>query len=104
MILCLTAIWIPIALVYWPRCKSTEQGVTNKRVIHKHGVISRKTDEMRLSAIEYIVISQGIMDRIFGLGKVTITGRGAGDVSIRWTKDPMEVKLQMENTEHVETA
>ena len=99
LLLCVTIVWIPIALVYWLGWKFTEQGVTNKRVIYKHGVISRKTDEMRLAAIESIIIKQGIFGRILGFGKVIVTGRGAGDLQIKWMADPMRVKREIENAE-----
>jgi uncharacterized membrane protein YdbT with pleckstrin-like domain len=102
--LCLTLIWIPVALYYWLTWKFTEQGVTNKRIIYKHGVISRKTDEIRLSAIESIVIKQGIVARILGYGQVIVTGRGAGDLVIKWMTDPMSVKREIENAEHEESS
>ncbi len=98
--MCLTIIWIPVALFYWLGWKFTEQGVTNKRIIYKHGIISRKTDEMRLAAIESVMIKQGIIGRILGFGKVVITGRGAGDVVIKWMADPMRVKREIESAEH----
>ena len=99
LILCLTVIWIPIAISYWLKWKFIEQGVTNKRVISKHGIISRKTDEMRLSAIESIVITQGIWGRILGFGEVKVVGRGAGDVVIRWMSNPVNVKKVIEDAE-----
>ncbi|VXC83198.1 PH domain-containing protein [Pseudomonas sp. 9Ag] len=95
-------IWLIPAVLVWLSWKFTEQGVTNKRVIYKHGIISRKTDEMRLNAIESIVIKQGIIGRIFGFGTVVITGRGAGDVVIKWMADPMRVKREIESADYEE--
>lgn len=68
-------------------------------MISKHGIISRKTDEMRLSAIESIVITQGIWGRILGFGEVKVVGRGAGDVVIRWMSNPVNVKKVIEDAE-----
>lgn len=93
-------IWLIPAIIVWLGWKSTEQGVTNKRVIHKSGIFSRKTKEMRLTSIESIFITQGIIGRIFGFGTVTITGRGQGDVKLTWMTDPMNVKKDIENLEH----
>jgi membrane protein YdbS with pleckstrin-like domain len=93
-------LWLIPAILVWLSWKKMEQGVTNKRVIHKHGIIARKTDEMRLKSIEAIFINQGIMGRIFGFGTVTVTGRGQGDVKLRWMADPMQVKKAIENAEH----
>lgn len=92
-------IWLPIAIWHWLYWKNIEQAVTSKRVIHKYGIVSRKTKEMRINAIESITIKQGIIGRIFGFGTVTVTGRGAGDVELKWMKNPMMVKRDIENVE-----
>jgi len=92
-------IWLIPAIIYWLGWKYTEQGVTNKRVISKKGIIARQTDELTLQAIESIYISQGILGRIFGFGTVTITGRGLGNVQLRWMQDPMRVKREIENAQ-----
>ena len=95
-------IWLIPAVLVWLSWRFTEQGVTNKRVIFKHGIISRKTDEMRLNAIESIVIKQGIIGRILGFGTVVVTGRGAGDVVIKWMADPTRVKREIESADYSE--
>jgi membrane protein YdbS with pleckstrin-like domain len=93
-------LWLIPALWIWLGWKKTEQGVTNKRVIHKHGVIGRVTNEMRLAAIEAIHIQQGVMGRLLGFGSVTVTGRGEGDVTLKWVADPLQVKKEIENAEY----
>lgn len=93
-------LWLPVAVYVMLKWNATEQAVTNKRVVVKKGIMSTKTDEMRLNAIEAIAISQSVAGRIFGYGVVTITGRGAGDVTLRWVKDPMTVKREIENAEN----
>ena len=42
------------ALYEWIRLRSIEMGVTNRRVVRKTGIVSRETDEIRLSAIETV--------------------------------------------------
>ena len=86
-----------IALYEYLRLKFIEQGVTNKRVIRKTGIISRKTEEMKLTSIETVEIDQGIFGRIFGFGTVKITGRGISDVMFKRIDDPMSVKRQIES-------
>lgn len=95
-------IWLIPAIVIWLGWKNTEQGVTNKRVISKHGIISIKTEELRLNAIESIFINQSITGRIYGYGTVTITGRGQEDVKLKWMSDPMRVKREIESIEYGE--
>lgn len=85
------------ALYEYLKLKHLEQGVTNKRVILKRGIISRKTEEMKLQSIETVEIDQGIGGRMFGYGTVKITGRGISDVIFKGIDDPMSVKRQIES-------
>jgi uncharacterized membrane protein YdbT with pleckstrin-like domain len=86
-----------LALWEWLKLRSIEQGVTNKRVIFKRGIISRKTEEMKISSIETVEIIQGIMGRIFGYGAIKITGRGISDLLFNKINDPMDVKRKIES-------
>jgi uncharacterized membrane protein YdbT with pleckstrin-like domain len=86
-----------VALFEFLRLRSIEQGVTNKRVIYKKGIISRKSEEMKLNSIETVDIDQGIAGRIFGFGDVTVTGRGLSNVVFKSVDDPMAVKRKIEN-------
>ena len=61
--------------------KTSEFGVTNKRVIVKVGVIRRNSLEVLLNKIEAIQVNQGIWGRILGFGSITVSGTGG-------TKDP----------------
>ena len=88
--------WL-IAIYEFLRLKFLEQGVTNKRVILKRGIISRTTEEMKLKSIETVEINQGIFGRIFGFGTVKITGRGISDLVFKGIDDPMSVKRQIES-------
>lgn len=50
--------------------------VTNKRIIIKTGIISRKTFEMNLNKIETVNVDQSIFGRMFGFGTITVIGTG----------------------------
>lgn len=88
--------WL-LAIYEFLRLKYTEQGLTNKRIILKTGIISRKTQEMKLKAIETVEINQSIIGRIFGFGTIKITGRGISDFLFKLIDDPMTVKRQIES-------
>jgi len=90
-----------LALYEWLRLRSLEHGTTNKRVILKSGIISRKTEEMRISSIETVEIQQSIFGRMFGFGNVKVTGRGISDVVFSKIDNPMEVKKSIESVEAV---
>lgn len=87
----------PIAIYMWLSLRSLEQGVTNKRVIIKRGIISRRTEEMKIRSIETVELRQQLLGRLFGFGDVKVTGRGTSDLVLRGVDDPMSVKRQIES-------
>jgi uncharacterized membrane protein YdbT with pleckstrin-like domain len=81
--------------------KSDEYAVTNKRVIIKVGIFSRKTLEMNLSKIESIGVDQGILGKILGYGSIRITGTGATKETFYKVGSPMELKRAVDKQLHV---
>lgn len=55
---------------------ATEMVVTNKRVIVKTGILSRRTFEMLLSRIESIGVEEPVIGRVLGYGTVILRGVG----------------------------
>ena len=55
---------------------TSEFAVTNRRVIIKVGLVSRRTVELRLEKIESIGVDQGIVGRILGFGTIVVKGTG----------------------------
>jgi len=88
--------WL-VAIYEYLRLRSIEQGVTNKRVVLKTGIISRQTQEMKLTSVETVEIDQGVLGRMFGFGTVKVTGRGISDVIFKGIDDPITVKRQIES-------
>ena len=86
-----------LALWEWLKLRTIEQGVTNKRVILKTGIISRRSEEMKIASIETVEIIQGVFGRLFGFGNVKVTGRGISDVVFKKINDPMDVKRKIES-------
>ena len=68
----LFTLFIVPALERW----SDEFVITNKRIICKTGIISRRTVEMNLNKIESVNVDQGIMGRMLGYGTITLIGTG----------------------------
>ncbi len=58
----------------------TEIAITDKRVIYKTGFISRSTDEMPLTKVENIEVSQSILGRLLDYGNVDVRGTGSGGI------------------------
>jgi uncharacterized membrane protein YdbT with pleckstrin-like domain len=55
---------------------ATEMAVTNRRILIKSGILSRRTIELLLSRVESIVITEPFLGRMFGYGTVVIRGTG----------------------------
>jgi len=72
--------------------KTTEMAVTNKRVIIKTGIISRRTIEMNLSKIENIEVNQSLIGRIFGYGIITIVGTGGTHEPFKNVSQPLDFR------------
>jgi uncharacterized membrane protein YdbT with pleckstrin-like domain len=73
----------------WFQRWTTETDVTNLRVVHKTGFISRKTFEMSLDKVESVDVTQSIWGRIFDYGDVTIMGVGEGKETITTIASPL---------------
>ncbi len=58
------------------RRTTSQFAITNKRVIIKIGLISRRTLEMNLSKIESVNVNQSILARILGYGSIVVIGTG----------------------------
>ena len=96
-----------IAAIYeWIRLRSIEQGVTNRRVVRKTGIVSRQTEELRLASIETIDLHQTAWGRIFGFGDIVLTGRGESSMIFGRLARPLEAKRAIEGAyaAHVEDA
>ena len=93
----LLVITFPLAIYEYLRVRHTELGVTNKRVISKTGIISRKSEERKLTSIETVEIDQSILGRMLGYGNIKVSGRGSSDVLFRNVDDPMGVKRAIES-------
>ena len=89
-------IGIPIAIYEWLRLRAIELGVTTHRVVRKTGIISRTTEEIRLTAIETVDLYQSAWGRILGYGDVRVTGRGESAFILSRVADPVAVKRAIE--------
>ena len=98
-------IGIFITIYEWLRLRAIELGVTTHRVVRKTGIISRETEEIRLTAIETVDLHQTTWGRLLGYGDVRVTGRGESSMVLSRVSDPVGVKRSIEtaysaNVEH----
>src|SRR6266566_2466639 len=67
---------VAVILAGMLRRNTTEMAVTNRRVIIKTGLASRKTIEMLLNKVESIEVSESTIGRLLGYGTVVMIGSG----------------------------
>lgn len=73
-----------------------EFAITNKRVIVKTGLFSRKTFEMNHSKIESVNVDQGILGRILGYGTLRIVGSGGTKEEFPNINKPLEFRKKFQ--------
>ena len=78
--------------------KTDEFAITNKRIIMKTGLISRKVFEMTVAHIESINVDQTIMGRILGYGTIIIVGSGGTRESFEDIADPIRFRRAFMDT------
>jgi hypothetical protein len=72
---------------------TTEMGVTNRRVVYKRGLVSRKVDEMRVDFIDGVDLDQTVMGRIFNYGCVRMYGTGQEGIAFpNFMEDPVNFR------------
>ena len=89
----LSAICVGVGLV---RRNATEMAVTDKRVIIKVGVVSRKTFELLLSKVESIGVNESLWGRMMGYGTVVVRGTGGTPEPFDKVAHPFEFRKQVE--------
>ena len=75
---------------------TSEFAITNKRVIIKMGLISRRTLEMNLSKIESVNVNQSIAGRILGFGSITVIGTGGSAETFHNIAKPVLFRKQFQ--------
>lgn len=70
----ITAVVAAVLLVWLGiRKLSVRYELTSQRLIHKRGILRRITDRIELIDIDDVTFAQGIVERLLGVGTITIT-------------------------------
>lgn len=72
---CLMLIWIAVIAMYLYRRLGVHYELTTQRFIHQSGVFVRRTDRIEVIDIEDVSYTQGVVQRMLGVGTVRISGR-----------------------------
>jgi membrane protein YdbS with pleckstrin-like domain len=69
----IAALWLGTFLVLWYKQFSVHYELTNQRLVHKKGLLSRVTDRIEVIDMDDITFTQGVIERMLGVGKIVIT-------------------------------
>jgi len=89
IVLLVVVIGIGFLIAAWVRMRSTEIAITNKRIIAKFGLISRRTVEINLDKVEALRVEQSMWGRFLNYGTILISGVGSTIDPIRSIADPL---------------
>ena len=78
------------------RRSATEMAVTNRRVVVKTGLASRRTIEMLLNKVETIEVHETAFGRIAGYGTVVLIGTGGSSEPFEQVAHPLEFRSQVQ--------
>jgi uncharacterized membrane protein YdbT with pleckstrin-like domain len=78
------------------RRSATEMAVTNRRVVIKTGLTSRKTIEMLLNKVESIEVSETAFGRMLGFGTIVVIGTGGTLEPFHNVAHPLEFRSQVQ--------
>ena len=96
--LCLLGIGFLILGLLWLQSRGERLTVTEERVIHRRGILSRHIIDVRLADIRNIRVSQGMFQRLFGVGAlgVATAGTGGEEIAMDGIAWPEKVKAIIE--------
>ena len=75
---------------------ATEMAVTNKRVLIKTGIASRRTLDMMLSTVESIGVEETVLGRMMGYGTVIVRGTGGTPEAFLLIAHPQEFRRNVQ--------
>ena len=86
-----------VGLLFWPlwylRSKTEKLTITESRVIYREGIISKNEIELSKDEIKQATVQQGMVDRIFNMGTLSITtGGDVAEIAIRGFYNPDKIK------------
>jgi uncharacterized membrane protein YdbT with pleckstrin-like domain len=92
LLLLVVVVGLVFLAIAWIRYRTTEFAVTDRRIIAKSGLISRRTAEMFLDKVESLNVDQTVVGRLFDYGTVTVRGTGATLEPFRSISAPLELR------------
>ena len=94
VLLSIVGVGLPILLVWWLRCRSTELTITEKRTKLHRGWLSRSISEVWHRDVRNVQLDQSLFQRLMGTGRIGVSSAAqAGiEIDVSGLKDPLKIK------------
>jgi uncharacterized membrane protein YdbT with pleckstrin-like domain len=66
-------VWVGLALLYFYRRMTVHYRLTTYRFFHETGLLSRVGNRVEVIDIDDVTVSQGVIERMFGIGTLRIS-------------------------------
>lgn len=93
IILCVALVGFVVYFIEWLKVRATRLIVTTERTTLQTGILDKTTNEVRHSDVRNVLVTQGFMQRVFGVGAIELSSAGQSDVEIavKGIPDPQRV-------------
>jgi uncharacterized membrane protein YdbT with pleckstrin-like domain len=76
-------VWVFLLLTLLSRRLSVSYTLTSQRFLHQRGVLRRANNRILLIDIDDVAFEQGLVERMFNVGTITLTSTDASDPKLR---------------------
>ena len=77
------ALWVIVVGVYMVRRLSVHYELTSQRFVHQRGILVRHTDRIEVIDIDDVSFTQGIIQRMLGVGTIQLTSSDRSHPELR---------------------
>lgn len=87
-----TPLWISLSVAvlavaywlgWWVQTRFVTLNVTSERSVYRQGLLARSTSEVRHEDVRNLQVDQTIVERLLGVGRISISSSGQDDFEIR---------------------
>lgn len=76
LLLCAVGVGLIIMLVWYLKCRSTRLEINGDEIILERGLLSKDRTELNTASIRTVNINQSLLNRLFGVGTLSIFTAG----------------------------
>ena len=88
-------------LIWYIKIKSIKLSVTNNDILVERGLLRKNRKEVAIDKVRTVEVDQGFVDRIFGVGKVSVfTAGDLPEVVVSGLPDPNRIRELVKQNQH----